>query len=504
MRQAILLFILTLSTQAQNCADLLQLKIENTTLTEASDQPAGRPVTVRNAPGPLPLPAHCLVHGETNHHTGTDGKAYGDKFEIRLPKAWKDRLLFQGGGGLNGVLHPAVGVTGAAITPETKSALHFGYAVVSTDSGHQDPGGPLPDGSFGADPSARDDYNFLSTKRVTDVARQVIKHHYGRPVKYAYFKGCSNGGREALQMAQRYPEYFNGIIAGAPAFNLTNAAIAEAWNTMQLAAVSPKLTEALTESDLQLLAAKVLEQCDTLDGLKDGLIFRPEACRFNPETLPLSPAKITALKNIYTGPKNSQGKALYSPWPYDSGVADPGWRIWMTGLGNGQAINVRIFPSFFNGLALAGEKPEIDIFHFNFDTDPPRIARAAKDINATSTNYTKFRQHGGKLILYTGISDPVFSPLDLIRYYKQIPHDFSRLFLSPGMCHCQGGPGLDDFDSLIALQRWVENGEAPERLIAAGRAFPGRTRPLCAYPKTAKYTGKGDPESASSFTCALP
>ena len=176
----------------------------------------------------------------------------------------------------------------------------------------------------------------------------------------------------------------------------------------------------------------------------------------------------------------------------------------MTGIGNTLSTNVRIFPSFFNGLALPGANPPVDIFHFDFDAIPAHIAKAATEINATSTDYTRYRARHGKLILYTGVSDPVFSPLDLIRYYKQIPHDFARLFLSPGMCHCQGGPGLDDFDTLITMQRWVENGEAPERLLAAGRASPGRTRPLCAYPKIPRYNGKGDAESATSFSCTAP
>ena len=172
-----------------------------------------------------------------------------------------------------------------------------------------------------------------------------------------------------------------------------------------------------------------------------------------------------------------------------------------------------IFPSFFNGLALAGTPPPIDIFKFNFDTDPARIDKAAAEINATSTDWSGFRKHGGKLLLYTGVSDPVFSAVDLIRYYKEIEQDnggatevpsFARLFLVPGMNHCSGGPGLDDFDALGAMQNWVEHGKAPESIVASGRAFPGRTRPLCAYPLIAKYSGQGNPEDSASFRCEKP
>ena len=237
------------------------------------------------------LPAHCLVHGEVNHHKGADGREYGDRFEIRMPAEWKGRFLFLGGGGLDGILNPAIALQGPVTKSDSKSALSMGYALVSTDGGHQDTHLPPipPDGSFGSDPEARADYNFRSTKRVTDVARKIIAQYYGSPIKYSYFQGCSNGGREGLMTAQRYPDYFDGVIAGAPAFNLTHAAIAEAWKTVQLASIAPKrpegipdLAQSLTEPDLKLLVKAVLDKCDALDGLKDGMIFNLEACHLIP------------------------------------------------------------------------------------------------------------------------------------------------------------------------------------------------------------------------------
>ena len=516
-----------------DCANLATLKIDNTSISDAADVPAGKPYSLVSAFAPpvvvTSLPEHCLVHGEVNYHKGANGKDYGDKFELRMPVDWQGRLLFLGGGGLDGVLKPAIEFSGPTTKPDSKSALGMGYAVVSTDGGHQAAGGMPTDGSFGSDPEARADYNYRSTKLVTEVARKIIAEFYRRPIQHSYFLGCSNGGREGLIAGELYPEYFDGIVAGAPAFNLTHSAIAEAWSTVQLAKLAPKkpdgspdLAQSLTAPDLKLLVNAVLDKCDALDGLKDGLIFNPQACHFDPAVLKcadgqtsgcLSEPKVGAIQNIFNGPHDSKGNAIYSAWPYDSGDAADGWRAWMTGVGPTPSFNVVIFPQFFNGLALAGAPPPIDIFKFNFDTDPARIDKASEEINATSTDWSAFRKKKGKLLLYTGMSDPVFSALDLIRYYQQLQEDnggeknsqnFARLFLVPGMNHCSGGPGLDDFDALGAMREWIEEGKAPDTMLAHGAAFPGRTRPLCAFPLIATYKGSGDSENSANFTCQKP
>ncbi len=464
----------------------------------------------------LKLPGHCLLRGEVNKHSGADGKAYGDTFELRMPVAWNGRLLFQGGGGLDGIVQPAIGVGGLGERP----ALARGYAVVSTDAGHAaDPNAPMADGSFGSDPGALADYEYRSTQRVTDAAKEILFQHYGRAPAHSYFRGCSNGGREALIAMQRYPRYFDGAIAGAPAFHLTRAMIAEAWNTMQWGTLAPQLHDAFTDSDLALVARGVLAKCDTLDGVKDDLIFNPAACHYDPVELQcpgaktescLSSAQVNALKKVMSGALDSHGNALYSDFPYDSGIAGPGWRAWMLGNEKMPAINALIFPAAVNGMVLAGAPPPMDIFHFDFDTGAKRIDKAAPALNAESTNLAAFRSHGGKLILYTGMSDPIFSANDLIRYYRDITRanggaaqtlSFARLFLLPGVNHCGGGPGLDSFDALTALEAWVEDGSAPDRMVARGNAFPGRTRPLCPYPQTPHYNGTGNPENAAAFFC---
>lgn len=509
---------------AKACSDLASMHIDNTEIFSAKDVSDGA-FAVQIGPLAIPpLPAHCVVEGEVDKHTGPDGNEYGDKFELRLPEKWTGRFLFQGGGGLDGVINPAVGPARAGF----RTALSRGYAVASTDGGHQakNPG----DAAFGADPQARADYQYRSTELVAKVAQQIVEQYYGRGPHHSYMAGCSNGGREAMIAAQRYPSLFDGVVAGDPAFDLTRAAIAEAWFSNKFAEIAPKdtngsplLHKAFSDSDLKLVADAVLQACDKLDGLKDGMIDSPDRCNFEPTMLQckstknnacLSPAQVHALQTTFAGPKDSNGRALYSDWPYDAGIAASGWRIWTLGTEQMPAINVLIYPPFVNHVALPlGETPLKDAFSFDFDKDPLRVNKSANLINADSTSLASFQKHGGKLILYTGMSDPVFSANDLILYYQHLADDnggmtraqqFARLFRIPGMNHCAGGPALDEFDDLTAIEDWVEKGVAPDRLVATGREFPGRSRPLCPYPQISRYRGSGSTEDARNFACENP
>lgn len=505
----------------QPCAALVSMKINNTTIVSAKEIAAGESL---GQLGPMPIPsqpAHCVVEGKINKHMGTDGVEYGDRFQLRLPDAWTGRLLYQGGGGLDGILNPAVGPA----RPGFQTALARGYAVVSTDAGHQ--GRNTSDGAFGSDPEARVDYQYRSTKLVAEVAEKIIVKYYGRKSAHAYMAGCSTGGREAMLATQRYPELFDGVVAGDPAFNVVHAAIAEAWFSRKFADIAPKdaqgkplLQKAFSDADLKLLAGAVLQKCDALDGLKDGMIDDPEACRFDPSVLEckaeknetcLSAAQVNALHITFAGPTDSKGTPLYSDWPYDAGLGTPGWRMWTLGNDQMAAINVLIYPEFLNRVAMnPGDTPIPDAFSFDFDKDPARIAPTAQLMDADSTDLAAFRKHGGKLILYTGMSDPVFSANDLVRYYNRLAQQnggmadtqqFVRLFRIPGMTHCFGGPALDAFDDLTAIETWVEKGTPPDRLVATGRDFPGRSRPFCPYPQTSRYKGKGSTEDAENFAC---
>ncbi len=514
------------SPSADACRALLTRSLPDTRITQAVWVPAGAAIEVgfmhRLVGG---QPAHCLVRGETAHHVGRDGISYADRFELRLPVNWNGRFLYQGGGGLDGVLMPAIGVVSDAAHSRLPSALARGFAVASSDGGHEQASFASA-GNFGADPRAFADYAFDSTRVVTGVALALTRAYYGRDIRWTYFMGCSNGGREGMIAAQRYPQLFDGVIAGSPAFDLTRAMVAEAWNTDVFAAIAPRdaagrpiLADALSDADLRLLANAVLARCDALDGVRDGIINDPAACHFDPSVLTCPPGryehclsadKVAAIRKVFNGPVDSRGRRLYSTWPYDTGVAQPGWRQWVLGSKTMPAINLMIAPAAINGLALGLRPPAIDILRFNFDRDPERIAKVAAALDAVSTDYTQMRRRNGKLLLYGGLSDPVFSANDLVDYYRRVitangglaaTQGFARLFLVPGMNHCGGGRALNQFDALSAMQAWVEHRKAPASLRARGAAFPGRTGLLCPYPAVARYKGSGDVKSAASYAC---
>jgi Tannase and feruloyl esterase len=492
---------------AAGCADLLKVATgAGTVIDKAQDIPAGLFTPPPGGPPspPLPLPAYCRAEGMIGAHTGPDGKAYGIRFAVALPRQWNGRLLYQGGGGLNGSVTPPVGATAAGET----SALARGFAVVSSDSGHE---GAVFDPGFFVDQQASLDFLYQSIAKVMAVARPVVATYYGNPAAHSYFVGCSTGGREAMIATQRYPDLFDGVVAGAPAMRTNHSNLATRWISTQLNTAAPldaqghPLTaQALSATDRKLVVDGLLQACDALDGVRDGMIFDTRHCGFDPQTLVckgpktdscLSPSQVNAIKRGFAGPKTTAGIPVYTGFPYDAGIAYKGPLI--PGLLSG-------------GLSPVGPAPTST----TMDVD----AEAAVAHNATEmagdtdawTNLSGFRGHGGKLIFYHGLSDPWFSALDTVRYYEQLGHDngstpvadWSRLFLVPGMSHCGGGEAaLDQFDMVSAIVDWVEQGHAPAAVIATGQAFPGRSRPLCAYPQHAQYKGSGDTESAANFSC---
>ncbi|HEY5409540.1 MAG TPA: tannase/feruloyl esterase family alpha/beta hydrolase [Caulobacteraceae bacterium] len=488
------------------------LRVETAELT-----PAGPMKAAFGPPGApaIMLPEHCRVRGTLDPRTGVGGKSYGIGFELRLPTKWNGRFLFQGGGGLDGAVNPAIGGAGAG-----EPALARGFAVVTTDAGHQG-----PDAGFGDDQQARLDYAYQALGKVTAEAKAIIARFYGQGPRRSYFMGCSNGGRQGMMAAERYPLDFDGIIAGDPGFRLSRAAVGELWDTVQLAKIAPHdaqgrpiVSKALTPDDLKLLSKATLDACDGLDGLKDGLINDVRACRFSPRVLTckagatngcLSPAKVSTIERIFGGAHDSKGRPIYASWPYDAGVGDMGWRIWKMGsapTGAANGINQTMGLDALRRYFATPQDPAIGAAAFDFDKAAELTAETGTINDPTSTFMSSFVQHGGRLLLYQGLSDPVFSANDIIGWYDQLakdagpPQDWARLFLVPGMNHCQGGPATDRFDALAALQAWVEDGKAPERLVATGAAFPGQSRPLCPYPKFAHYKG-GDAALADSFAC---
>ena len=510
------------------------------------------------------LPEHCEIIGAINKRVSSvDKQEYAIGFHLRMPSEWNGRFYYSGGAGTDGRLGDADDV------------LPMGYAVVSSDSGHNGSNSSPVAGTFqfGFDPQARRDYGYNGPAQVVLRSKALVSTYYPDSIQYSYFMGCSEGGREGLMFSKRYPDYFDGIVAGNPGLDLPKAAIAQAWDTQAFATLvedktlfgSLDLGDAFT-AELEAVADAVLNVCDVNDGLKDGMVFNPQACDFDLETVgpsgsgKLSSAQVSALQRVFSGAVNSAGESLYSDWFWDPGVGAKGWRMWKIGplsplIPGNSGLNVTLgggaLPFIFTtppntqtqgtplhpgetireanplgieALAGFGDAFVPWILSFNMDSDADNIYKktalypeSAMDFMGTiPADYSEFSQRGSKLILYTGQADPVFSAKYHIAWYQRLVENnagldavrqFARLFLVPGMNHCAGGPSTSQFDALTAVVNWVEKDKAPNKIIATApddTPWPGRTRPLCAYPQQARYSGEGNSERAENFTCRLP
>ena len=465
------------------------------------------------------LPAHCLFRVTLDvRESGIEGMRYGTGIELRLPAEWNQRLLFQGGGGLNGVLNPAFGnVAGFA------SALMRGFAVVSTDSGHR--GRNSIDARFGVDQQAKLDFAYQAVERTTRETKGLLQRIYGSKPKYSYYMGCSTGGREAMMAAQRLPLEFDGVVAGNPSYNLTRIAVNQIWSLQTVNRIAPRdadgkplLYQAFTDTQLKAMSEAVLQQCDALDGLRDGMVNDFKACRFDPRNQVckageagddrcLSTAQAEGLRAIMGGARNSRGESLYGSFPYDTGIATPAWRAMHLGTPTSAPANATLGRDTLREFSITPADPTLDPLKFNFDRDMVRTEETASITDAVATLLSTFASRGGKMIVYHGLSDQAMATGSLTGWYEQLsprsavgPQDWARLFLIPGMTHCAGGQSTDQFDMLAAIQQWVEGKRAPDRVIATGRAFPDISRPLCPYPKVAHFNG-GNTSDASSFSC---
>ncbi len=492
-----------LAQPADSCTGLIAVKLPGVEITKVTPVAAGS--TEPNPYGPghsAPIPAYCRVEGVINRRTGVGGEEFGINFALAMPANWNGDFLMQGGGGGNGIVMAPLGLNAAGESP----GLMRGFAVVSTDTGHKSHNGPF-DFGFMKDQQAYLDFAYLANVQVATLAKQLIAQYYGKSAAHSYFSGCSTGGREGMILSQRYPMVFDGIISGDPAMRtgLSNLAIGR-WIPIAFNQIAPKdsngkplIEQSLNDNDRKLIKEALLNRCDAKDGVADGLISDPLSCDFDPEMLAckgaktddcLSPEKAAAVKKALGGPKTSGGTQVYPGFLYDTGVtgAAP-----MRGL-------LSPGPGIFGPATT----------DMSFDIEKEALADIQPLVDSMSTNLTTFSGHGGKLIFYHGDSDPWFSPLDTFDYYKDMASanggieavsKWSRFYFVPGMSHCAGGQSLDQFDLLGAMVNWVEKGTAPDSVTATGKAFPGRSRPLCAYPLHAHFKGQGNSEDANNFDC---
>ncbi|MHA6769095.1 tannase/feruloyl esterase family alpha/beta hydrolase [Sphingobium ummariense] len=470
------------------CASLADAELgDSVQVTEAT------PVAERTAQGTEPaLPGYCRIRGMIDQRVGVGGKPYGIGFEVALPNDWNERFLFQGGGGLNGVVRPATGNIAAGGNP----ALARGFAVASTDSGHK---GANFDASFREDQRASLDFAYAALGRVADAAKRLIVLRYGRAAARSYFAGCSTGGKEAMIAAQRFPDAFDGIIAGAPAMRtghsnlaLANAQVAFNRIAPRDAGGMPITYMAFPPADKALILRALLAACDGRDGREDGIIADPVGCRFDPAILACSGAKtadclskeqVHALQFAFAGPRSITGAQIYPGFPYDTGIvaeSDP-------------------IPGFLPSAKPGPLGPPRRDMSIDVDALWQKVQDDANQRLVDSwpwTNLSSFLGHGGKLILYHGVSDPWFSAWDTVGWFERAqaanggPDKWgsaARMYLVPGMGHCSGGNAFDRFDLLDPLVNWVEHSSPPQAVTASQKS---ETMPLCPYPKAAVATGK--------------
>lgn len=467
-------------------------------------------IAAETIPAAGAVPEHCRVSGLISPEI---------RFEVNLPVVWNRRFYMFGNGGAAGETPET------AARPQTRAtALTQGFAVASTNTGHDATREPLA--SFGVSEQKKIDYAFRAVHLTAVHAKRLTAAYYDRAPAYAYWDGCSTGGRQGLMEAQRFPGDFDGLVVGAPVLNFTATNQFDLWSARVLA------ENPIGEPQLRLIAAKVAALC----GNADGVVEDPRACRFDPaRDLPIcaagtaaSDACVTAgqagaLAKLYAGPM-AQGKPYFfgiepgtEAWGTPSfGPPMPevsGWDRWFLAPEGQRNIHLAYGESFTKFLAFPAVDPNFDWKTYDFDRDPGRSAAWGRVVNATDPDLSGLRSRGGKILMYFGWADPALMPRMGVDYYEKAvaangpgTRDFFRLFMVPGMFHCRGGNGTDRFDAMTALINWVENGRAPDRIEAA-RVIDGRSvrsRPLCPYPQVARHDGRGPADKAGSFACRDP
>jgi feruloyl esterase len=518
------------------CEALKNLKLDHATIVTAQWQETGT-VQVSSGVPPktenIPARRRCEV---TAVSRPTSDSEITFTLWMPAPEDWNGKYLQVGNGGWAGTISPE-GLIGP---------LWKGYAVSATDDGHKSANpleGLTPNWAVGH-PEKVIDFGYRALHETASVSKSIAASYYSKPLSRAYFDGCSDGGREALMEAERYPEDFDGIIAGAPANQWTHHFAGFVWNEFALKAKPESLIKA---EQLPAIEKAALAACDELDGVKDGLIEDPRKCHFDPSVLLchgdaakdcLTQPQIDALNKIYAGPKNPvTGEQIYPGYEPGTEAEDGAWIPWILPIPQFPVTSAQW--AFGNGLfaQVVHEDPKWDWHTMDFDRDVRDAdQKVGPVLNSYNPDLRSFRDHGGKLIQYHGWGDAAIAPRDSIAFYERVtaffahypdprstnPADvqsFYRLFMVPGMGHCAGGPGPTSFgndapkpgtpvdaehDLLLALDRWVTTGVAPDKLIGSGKAGAGGadlTRPLCPYPKVAHYKGTGDTNAADSFEC---
>ena len=499
---------------AAPCAALAALELPATTLRSAEIVPAGT-FTPPGASSALTIPSICRVAGVTEPAVA---------FEVWLPvDDWNGKFHVSGNGGMAGVISYGA----------MAGALRRGYAAASTDTGHVRPGAGGFDASWALGrPDLVEDFGHRALHVTAENGKAITTAFYERPPRYSYYVGCSKGGQQGLMEAQRYPEDFDGIVAGNPANDWTRFyAGAHLWYAL---ATLRDPGSYIPPTKLPALAAAVNAACDALDGLADGVLDDPRACRFDPAALTcpgdedhdgcLTPPQVQAVSDIWAGSRNSAGDVVF-PGLVPGGENGPGggWGSWVTGSEPFTSLHWRAADGFFRYMVF--EDPDWNFRTFDYDADLAfALDKVGAALDSADPDLTRFRNGGAKLLVYHGWSDPDISPLGSINYYESVlaatrgtvpddgttreralseTRDFFRLFLVPGMGHCSGGPGYNQVDPLPALERWVEEGVAPDS-IPATRVEDDtvvRSRPICAYPATSQWDGAGNPDDARSFSC---
>jgi feruloyl esterase len=483
---------------AVRCANLLHLSLPDTAITSARVVPASGAV-----------PAYCQVLG---------GLETVILFEVALPTTmWNGNLLYVGGGGYNGTI------------PDLSHGLARGYAATGTDTGHR--GDHWDASALYDDPKAQLNYAHRGAHLVTLLAKRIVEAYYGATERHSFFLGCSNGGKMGLMAVQRYPTDFDGVVVGGAVVDRTGLMMMFQWTQRAL------LGAEIPPYKIPAMERATRAACDARDGLEDGVIDRPDRCDFDPAVLTcrgadgpdcLTPAQVAAWKKILQGPTGAAGERLYPG--YAPGHEDD-YPAYITGLGVMHGYPSSDFMYMDNFMRWFVFGPHFDsVKRFEYERHAAVVQKFAKEQDAAATDLSAFRSHGGKLIVWNGWADHSTPPLRAIDYYADVrkkhgaeTNKFVRLFLAPGFHHCSGGPGPNvfgsrgqyvtntpDHDLMAAMDRWVEEGVAPDRIVATKfvRDDPAlgvaRTRPLCPYPQIARHTGSGSIDEAANFVCANP